>query len=258
MKKVLDELKLKSGVLLKNRVFVSPMTIQSAFYDGGVTEDMIEYYGHRSGDAGAVVVESAFVEVNGKGFPGALGIDKDDKILGLSKLAKAIKDKGSRAFIQLYHAGRMAWPEYNGGAEPIAPSPVPALRPNAPIPREMTEDQIENMINLFADGARRAIKAGFDGVEIHGANTFLVQQFFSPHSNRREDKWGGNRDNRARFAIEVLKAIKNVIKEERKEDFVIGYRFSPEELEVPGIRFEDTMYLLIMFIFQWEYIQEVL
>lgn len=109
MKKLLDEMKLSSGVTLKNRVFVSPMTIQSAFYDGGVTEDMIEYYSHRSGDAGAVVVESAFVEVNGKGFPGALGIDKDDKIIGLTKLANAIKEKGSKAFIQLYHAGRMAW-----------------------------------------------------------------------------------------------------------------------------------------------------
>lgn len=244
MKKLLDEMKLSSGVTLKNRVFVSPMTIQSAFYDGGVTEDMIEYYSHRSGDAGAVVVESAFVEVNGKGFPGALGIDKDDKIIGLTKLANAIKEKGSKAFIQLYHAGRMAWPAYNGGAEPIAPSPVAALRPNAPTPREMTEEQIENMIKLFADGARRAIKAGFDGVEIHGANTFIVQQFFSPHSNRREDKWGGSRDNRAKFPLEVLRAIKQVVVEEKAKQFAIGYRFSPEELEIPGIRFEDTMFLL--------------
>lgn len=244
MKKLLDEMKLSSGVTLKNRVFVSPMTIQSAFYDGGVTEDMIEYYSHRSGDAGAVVVESAFVEVNGKGFPGALGIDKDDKIIGLTKLANAIKEKGSKVFIQLYHAGRMAWPAYNGGAEPIAPSPVAALRPNAPTPREMTEEQIENMIKLFADGARRAIKAGFDGVEIHGANTFIVQQFFSPHSNRREDKWGGSRDNRAKFPLEVLRAIKQVVVEENVKQFAIGYRFSPEELEIPGIRFEDTMFLL--------------
>lgn len=244
MKKLLDEIKLSSGVTLKNRVFVSPMTIQSAFYDGGVTEDMIEYYSHRSGDAAAVVVESAFVEVNGKGFPGALGIDKDDKIVGLTKLANAIKEKGSKAFIQLYHAGRMAWPSYNGGAEPIAPSPVAALRPNAPTPREMTEEQIENMIKLFADGARRAIKAGFDGVEIHGANTFIVQQFFSPHSNRREDKWGGSRDNRAKFPLEVLRAIKQVVVEEKVKQFAIGYRFSPEELEIPGIRFEDTMFLL--------------
>lgn len=244
MKKLLDEMKLSSGVTLKNRVFVSPMTIQSAFYDGGVTEDIIEYYSHRSGDAGAVVVESAFVEVNGKGFPGALGIDKDDKIIGLTKLANAIKEKGSKAFIQLYHAGRMAWPAYNGGAEPIAPSPVAALRPNAPTPREMTEEQIENMIKLFADGARRAIKAGFDGVEIHGANTFIVQQFFSPHSNRREDKWGGSRDNRAKFPLEVLRAIKQVVVEEKAKQFAIGYRFSPEELEIPGIRFEDTMFLL--------------
>ncbi|MGX7112007.1 NADH-dependent flavin oxidoreductase [Gemella cuniculi] len=244
VKKIFDELKLKSGVTLKNRIFMAPMTTQSAFYDGGITEEIINYYKHRSGEAGAIVVESCFVEKDGRGFPGAIGIDNDDKIFGLTKLASAIKETGSKAFAQLYHAGRMAWPEYNGGAEPIAPSPVPALRPNAPVPREMSEEQILNMIQLFADGAKRAIKAGFDGVEIHGANTFLVQQFFSPHSNRREDKWGGNRENRSRFAIEIVKAIKEVVKESGKENFVIGYRFSPEELEIPGIRFEDTMYLL--------------
>ncbi|ERK56880.1 flavocytochrome c [Gemella bergeri ATCC 700627] len=243
-KEIFDKLKLKSGATLKNRIFMAPMTTQSAFYDGGITDEIVKYYEHRAGEAGAIVVESCFVEKHGRGFPGAIGIDSDDKIYGVTKLATAIKNSGSKALIQLYHAGRMAWPEYNGGAEPVAPSPVAALRPNAPVPREMSEEQILAMIQMFADGAKRAIKAGFDGVEIHGANTFIVQQFFSPHSNRREDRWGGNRENRARFAIEVLEAIKKVVKESKKENFIIGYRFSPEELEIPGIRFEDTMYLL--------------
>lgn len=101
--------------------------------------------------------------------------------------------------MQIYHAGRMAWPEINGGATPISASPVAALRPNAPVPREMTEEQILEMITMFGDATRRAIEAGFDGVEIHGANTFILQQFFSPHSNRREDQWGGSREKRAKF-----------------------------------------------------------
>lgn len=244
VKEIFDTVELKSGSVLKNRIFMAPMTTQSAFYDGSITEEIVKYYKHRSGEAGAIIVESCFVEKHGRGFPGAIGIDSDDKVVGLKKLATAIQTAGSKAVAQLYHAGRMAWPEYNGGAEPIAPSPVAALRPNAPVPREMSEEQILDMIKMFADGARRAIEAGFDGVEIHGANTFIVQQFFSPHSNRREDRWGGNRENRARFAIEVVEAIKEVVKQSGKENVIIGYRFSPEELEIPGIRFEDTMYLL--------------
>ncbi|HEL2057407.1 TPA: FAD-dependent oxidoreductase [Streptococcus suis] len=243
-KQIFESVQLPSGLTLKNRVMVAPMTTQSAYFDGSMTEELIRYYAHRSGQVGAVIVESAFVENYGRGFYGAVGIDKDDKIEGLSRVAKAIQEKGSKAFIQIYHAGRMAFPEMNEGKNPISASAVAALRPNAPIPTEMTHREILDMIDLFADGVRRAIRAGFDGVELHGANTYLLQQFFSPHSNRRQDAWGGSREKRAKFPVEIVKAAKRVIAEEGAENFVLGYRFSPEELEEPGIRFEDTMYLL--------------
>ncbi|MBF0778617.1 FAD-dependent oxidoreductase [Streptococcus cuniculi] len=243
-KKLFETVRLASGVELKNRVIVSPMTTQSAYFDGSMTEELIRYYAHRAGEVGAVIVESAFVENYGRGFYGAVGIDKDDKIEGLARLAKAIQDKGSKAFIQIYHAGRMAFPEMNEGKNPVSASAVAALRPNAPVPTEMTHREILDMIDAFAEGVRRAIRAGFDGVELHGANTYLIQQFFSPHSNRREDAWGSSREKRAKFPVEVVKAAKRVIEEEGAENFVLGYRFSPEELEEPGIRFEDTMYLL--------------
>lgn len=243
-KEIFESVQLASGVTLKNRVVVAPMTTQSAYFDGSITEELIRYYAHRAGQVGAVIVESAFVENYGRGFYGAVGIDKDDKIEGLSRVAKAIQEKGSKAFIQVYHAGRMAFPEMNEGKNPISASAVAALRPNAPVPTEMTHREILDMIDLFADAVRRAIRAGFDGVELHGANTYLLQQFFSPHSNRRQDAWGGSREKRAKFPIEVVKAAKRVIAEEGAENFVLGYRFSPEELEEPGIRFEDTMYLL--------------
>lgn len=243
-KDLFEEVRLNSGVILKNRILMAPMTTQSAFYDGSVTQQIIDYYAHRSGEAAAIIVESCFVEDKGRGFPGAIGVDTDDKIEGLAELAKAIKTRGSKAIMQIYHAGRMSWPAYNGGADPISASPIAALRPNAPVPREMTETQIEDMIQMFGDATRRAIKAGYDGIEIHGANTFLLQQFFSPHSNRRNDKWGGSRENRKNFSTEILKTIKNVVAENGAENFIIGYRFSPEELEEPGIHFDDTMYLL--------------
>ena len=127
MNQLTKEILFQSGIKLKNRIVMAPMTIQSAFFDGGVTQEMITYYGSRSGDAGAIIVESAFVENYGRAFPGALGIDTDSKVAGLKKLADAIKQKGSKAILQIYHAGRMANPEYNGGHHPISASPVTTL-----------------------------------------------------------------------------------------------------------------------------------
>ncbi|CAM2858162.1 flavocytochrome c [Vibrio rarus] len=229
---------------LKSRIVMAPMTIQSAFFDGGVTQEMIDYYAARSGEAGAVIVESAFVENYGRAFPGALGINSDKHIAGLTKLATAIKEKGSKAILQIYHAGRMANGEFNGGHQPISASAVAALRDNAETPLAMSEEQIEAMIDNFAQAVNRAIVAGFDGVEIHGANTYLIQQFFSPHSNRRTDKWGGDREKRSAFPLAVLEQAKAVVASHQLSDFIIGYRFSPEEIEQPGIRFEDSMFLL--------------
>jgi len=245
MTKLIEEIKLGlSHATLKNRIVMAPMTIQSAFFDGGVTQEMVDYYASRSGDAGAIIVESAFVENYGRAFPGALGINSDSKIAGLKKLATAIKAKGSKAILQIYHAGRMANGEYNGGHQPISASPVAALRDSAETPIEMTQEQIEGMIENFGHAVNRAILAGFEGVEIHGANTYLIQQFFSPHSNRRTDKWGGNIEKRTAFPVAILEEVKRVVASHQLTDFIIGYRFSPEEIEEPGIRFEDSMFLL--------------
>lgn len=200
---------------------------------------MVDYYASRSGDAGAIIVESAFVENYGRAFPGALGINHDSKIAGLKTLATAIKAKGSKAILQIYHAGRMANGEFNGGHQPISASPVAALRDNAETPLEMTEEQIIGMIDHFGDAVNRAILAGFDGVEIHGANTYLIQQFFSPHSNRRTDKWGGDIEKCTTFPLAILDKAKQVANSHQMPEFIIGYRFSPEEIEEPGIRFEE-------------------
>ncbi|OCG58831.1 flavocytochrome c [Gilliamella sp. Nev3-1] len=237
-------LTLPNGVELKNRIMMAPMTTCSGFYDGSVTHDLIEYYRVRAGDIGTVIVECGFVDNKGLAFPGAIGLDSDDKIEGLAKIAKVIKEQGSKAIIQVYHGGRMVEPKLIGGQSPVGPSAIAAPRPNAPTPVELTAEEVNEMIDKFGQAVRRAIQAGFDGVEIHGANTYLIQQFYSPNSNQRNDKWGGSRDNRTRFPLAILDITHNMIQQYATPEFIVGYRFSPEELEVPGIRFDDTMYLL--------------
>lgn len=241
---IFKSLTLPNGAELKNRIMMAPMTTCSGFYDGSVTHDLIEYYRARSGTIGTIIVECGFVDDKGLAFPGAIGLDSDDKIEGLAKIAKVIKEKGSKAIIQVYHGGRMVEPKLIGGQSPVGPSAIAAPRPNAPTPIALTAEEVDEMIDKFGQAVRRAIQAGFDGVEIHGANTYLIQQFYSPNSNQRNDKWGGNRDNRTRFPLAILDVTHNMVKQYATPEFIVGYRFSPEELEVPGIRFDDSMYLL--------------
>jgi fumarate reductase flavoprotein subunit len=241
---IFKSLTLPNGVELKNRIMMAPMTTCSGFYDGSVTHDLIEYYRVRSGEIGAIIVECGFIDNKGLAFPGAIGLDSDDKIEGLAKIAQAIKDQGSKAIIQVYHGGRMVEPKLIGGQSPVGPSAIAAPRPNAAMPIELTTDEVDEMIDKFGQAVRRAILADFDGVEIHGANTYLIQQFYSPNSNQRNDKWGGSRDNRTRFPLAILNITHNMVKQYATPEFIVGYRFSPEELEVPGIRFDDSMYLL--------------
>lgn len=235
---------LPNGVELKNRLLMAPMTTCTGFYDGTVTRELVEYYQVRAGSIGAVIVECCFIDDKGLAFPGAIGIDHDNKITGLAKIASAIKEKGSKAILQIYHGGRMVEPKLIGGRSPVGPSAVAAPRDGAAVPLALTGEEVEVMIAKFGEGVRRAIEAGFDGVEIHGANTYLIQQFYSPNSNLRTDEWGGSRDNRARFPLAVLDITHKMARQYADASFIIGYRFSPEEIEEPGIRFDDTLYLL--------------
>lgn len=241
---LLNPLTLPNGAVLKNRLVMAPMTTCTGFYDGTVTSELVEYYRARAGTLGTVIVESCFIDNKGPAFPGAIGIDSDNKIAGLARIADAIKSQGSTAILQIYHGGRMVEPGLIGGKTPVGPSAIAAPREGATTPQALTADEVEVMITKFGDAVNRAIKAGFDGVELHGANTYLIQQFFSPNSNQRDDKWGGSRENRARFPLAVLDIAHKMAERIAHNTFIIGYRFSPEEIEVPGIRFADTLYLL--------------
>lgn len=139
--------------------------------------------------------------------------------------------------MQLYHGGREAEGGYNLFGEVVAPSAIKfSFLPY--VPRELSGDEIERIIKSYGKAAKRAIDAGFDGVEIHGANHYLLQQFFSKFSNRREDKWGGSLENRMRFPLEVLREVKKVVKEYGRDDFIIGYRFCPEEIHGDNVGYD--------------------
>lgn len=239
-----DNYTFKRGVTVKNRLVMAPMTTKMSFFDGVITQDEIRYYHLRSGEIGAVITAAANVQEGGKGWEGELGIYEDKHIPGLVKLASAIKQNGTKAILQIFHGGRMSNSKILRGEKPVAPSAIKAERQNAEQPRELAEEEIEKIIEDFKNAAIRAIKAGFDGIELHGANTYLLQQFFSPHSNRREDRWGGSVEKRFVFIEKVVDEVTSVVDEYSKRPFIVGYRFSPEEYETPGIRFGDSLYLV--------------
>ncbi|GGC90241.1 NADH-dependent flavin oxidoreductase [Enterococcus wangshanyuanii] len=238
------KLTFKRGLTLKNRIVIAPMTTKMSFFDGVVTTDEIDYYALRSGEAGAFITAAANVHEGGKGWDGELGVYDDRFIPGLSKLAAAIKKNGTKAILQIFHGGRMTDSKVLQGVRPVAPSAIPAERPNAETPRALEEAEIYEILESFKKATERAIKAGFDGVEIHGANTYLIQQFFSPHSNRRTDDWGGSLEKRFKFINELVDGVTSVVDRSGVKDFIVGYRFSPEEYEEPGIRLSDTLYLV--------------
>lgn len=221
---------------LKNRLVMPPMATNYAAKDGSVTDRQIDYYEERAkGGAGLVIVEISCVDAPiGKGTMRQIVIDHDRFIPGLSKLAKAIKRHGAKAAIQIHHAGRQTSSKITGH-QPVAPSPVPVL--GGEQPRELTLEEIAALIIRFAEAADRAEKAGFDGVEIHGAHGYLISEFLSPLSNHRQDAYGGSLEKRARFLLEVIKAIRVKV----GRDYPVWCRLSGMEIGADGgITVEET------------------
>jgi 2,4-dienoyl-CoA reductase-like NADH-dependent reductase (Old Yellow Enzyme family) len=232
-----------SGVRISNRVLMSPMTTWSGNADGTVSDAEIAYYARRSRGVGAVITACAYVMPQGQGFAGQIGIHDDRMIPSLKKIADTIHEGGTKAIIQIYHGGRMSPSVLLPDKQPVSASNIPAAYGNAPVPREMTSEEIDQTIRAFGQAAQRAITAGFDGVEIHGANTYLIQQFFSPHANRRTDRWGGSLEKRMTFPLAVVDEVIGVIQKHLNRPVVVGYRLSPEEAENPGITMEETLQL---------------
>ena len=221
---------------LKNRLVMPPMGTNYALKDGSVTQRQIDYYEERAkGGVGLVVLELSCVDSPvGKAAARQIVIDDDRFIPGLSKLAEAIRRHGAKAAIQIHHAGRQTWSRLTGN-QPVAPSPVPMS--GGEQPRELTPSEIAALVDRFAEAAERARRAGFDGVEIHGAHGYLISEFLSPLSNLRQDAYGGSVENRARFLLEVIESIRKRV----GRDYPVWCRLSAMEMGVEGgITLEET------------------
>jgi len=214
---------------LKNRIIMPPMGTCYANTDGTISQGALNYYERRAmGGAGMIIVEaSAPAPVKGNSFPTEIGLHDDKFIPGLSELAGAIKKHGARAAIQLHHAGSQATSKVTG-KQPVAPSAIPH-RPGAEIPAELSLGEVEELIEYFIAGAVRAEKAGFEAVEVHGGHGYLLNEFLSPRTNKRADKFGGNTENRARFVLEIVRGIKSTL----SKHIPVLFRISADEY-VPG------------------------
>ncbi|EMS74316.1 Putative NADH-dependent flavin oxidoreductase [Enterococcus durans IPLA 655] len=243
MTKLLSQVTIKD-IILKNRLVMSPMGTQQSLFNDRVSLDDLYYYHNRAGAPSLVITGAAQVQANGRSLPGMFGAYSDTQINGLQKLANTIKAKGSKAILQIFHSGRMTSQKNTDGRPIVGPSPIKSEREEFDLPRELTESEIEELITDFVKATQRAILAGFDGIELHGAHTYIVQQFFSPNSNHRSDKWGGNIEKRYYFIDVLTNRITQTIEKSENPNFIFGYRISPEEYETQGIRFEDTLYLI--------------
>jgi 2,4-dienoyl-CoA reductase-like NADH-dependent reductase (Old Yellow Enzyme family) len=207
-------------VTLRNRIAMSPMCQYSAT-DGFANDWHLVHYGSRSaGGAGLIIMEASAVLPEGRITPGDIGIWSDDHIEGLAKIVSFISGQGSVAGIQLAHAGRKASCAIppaggrqlslnNGGWIPVAPSEIP-FQPGDRIPKQLDKDGIEKVKAAFINAAARALEAGFSVIEIHSAHGYLLQEFLSPLSNRRDDEYGGSFENRTRLLLEVVSGVKSV------------------------------------------------
>ena len=221
---------LKVGALtLPNRILLAPLTRARASLDHLPNDMMAEYYAQRA-SGGLLITECTMVAPNTSAFTTEPGIYSPEQIAGWKKVTDAVHAKGGRIFMQIWHAGRAAHPAMNGGAENVGPSAIAidgevhtpeGKLPNVQ-PRALTLEEIPSMVDAYVQGAKNAIEAGFDGVEVHGANGYLIDQFLRDSANQRTDGYGGALENRARFLFEVLTAVTAAIGADR-----VGLRLSP-------------------------------
>lgn len=233
MTKLFSNIKIKN-LELKNRIVMAPMCMVTSDDEGYAKDWHVIHYGSRAiGGTGLIILEATAVESRGRIKNGDLGIWNDSHIEGLAKIVETSKSLGAKVGIQLAHAGRKCEVK---SEKIIAPSPL-AFDSSYPTPAEMTEEDIRVVINTFKDGARRADEAGFDVIEIHGAHGYLINEFLSPLTNKREDKYGGNLENRTRFLKDIIREIKTVWPDNKP----IILRVSAEEYVENGNHPEDLV-----------------
>lgn len=220
------------GIEFSNRIVLPPMATAKAD-DGVVTKKLLDYYDEKSkgGYLGLVITEHMYVRADGIAHKGQLSVSRDSDVEGLAQLAKTIHNNNSKAIAQISHAGSNTTPEITG-CEVISASAVrnpSSNNNNGPVPHGMSIAEIKDLVNSFATAALRVKKAGFDGVEIHSAHAYLLNQFYSPLSNKRTDGYGGSLAKRLRIHLEIVKAIRNAV----GDDFIIAIRLGASDY-MPG------------------------
>jgi 2,4-dienoyl-CoA reductase-like NADH-dependent reductase (Old Yellow Enzyme family) len=228
-----------SGQELANRFVIAPLTTNASNEDGTATDGELEFVRRRAASGfGATISSAAYVEQDGRSWQG-IGVTHDGHVSSLHRLAEAMRAAGGLAILQIYDGGRIARPELIGAQGLRAASAVASLRPGAKTPRAMTSDEVGNLVADFREAASLARKAGFDGVEIHGANHYAVHQFFSPRANHRVDEWGGTLSKRMNFPLAVAQAVRDAL----GPKLIAGFRITPFEAEADGYTLEDAKQL---------------
>jgi 2,4-dienoyl-CoA reductase-like NADH-dependent reductase (Old Yellow Enzyme family) len=226
--KLFEPLSFARGPAMKNRFMLAPLTNCQSHPDGRLSDEEFHWLTMRAeGGFGLVMTCASHVQARGQGFPGQLGIFGDEHIEGLARLASTIRANGSIAAVQLHHAGNRAPRDLAGDV--VCPSDDPATGARA-----LTVSEVEQLRDDFITAAKRAEKAGFDGVELHGAHGYILLEFLSPKLNRREDRYGGSLENRSRIFFEIIDGIRATC----RADFQLGLRLSPERfgVKLPEIR----------------------
>ena len=230
---------LNNGVSVKNRLTVAPMTHFASNEDGSISDEERLFLQGRAEGFGTFITAATLVSPEGKAFIGQPEAVGDKDLPSLREVAGIIKGQGAKAILQIHHGGNLSLKELLGGKDVVAPSADEKSGARA-----LTEDEITGLIAAFGNATRLAIQAGFDGVEIHGANNYLIQQFYSAQTNLRNDQWGGSQENRMRFPLAVVDAVAAAKKNYGSDDFILGYRFSPEEPGERGLTMADTFALI--------------
>lgn len=247
MSKFFDKLKISDDLVLNNRIIMAPMTRSRANDEGVQLAYTVEYYRQRA-SAGLIITEATNISPMAKGYIKTPGIFTDEQIAAWRVITDAVRDEGGRMFMQIFHTGRIALPDFlpEDVDKPVAPSAVradgqnftPAGMKDFVEPRPLGTEEIQKIVKDFGTAAGNAIKAGFDGVELHGANGYLVQQFLSSNVNLRDDDYGGSVENRARFLFEILEAMIEAVGDSTK----VGVKLSPES-SFNDIREDDPLKL---------------
>ena len=237
---------------LKNRIGVAPMTRMSSSGDSIPRQDVFDFLNRRAENGAAIVYTEAIVTdyESAQGYPGQARILTQRQIDAWKPVVRAIQKEGSLAIMQMFHCGRMAWPDINPANRVIAPSALtpkqinPMTGESYPVPDIMAQFDIDHVIVGFVETAKGAIEAGFDGIEIHGAHGYLINNFLSSYSNERTDAYGGSVENRFRFAHEVIQAVKKVIPDDRLLAFRIS-NWGIADMEVSLFKDKDEWQELI-------------